>query len=112
MVVWREREEGGENIILYRQTSIITTKLLMVHNYFVLPPQESSGGGRKKKSKKDPNAPKKPLSAYMLWLQENRESIKRKYPGSTSVADVAKRAGEIWKTLTADDKAVSIGYTH
>ena len=46
----------------------------------------------------------------MLWLGENREAIKRKYPGS-SVADVAKRAGEMWKTVTAEEKAVSTGCT-
>ena len=42
----------------------------------------------------------------MLWLQENREAIKRKHPGS-SVAEVAKKAGEMWKTVTAEEKSVS-----
>ena len=46
----------------------------------------------------------------MLWMQQNRESIKRKYPECTSVADVAKKAGELWKTLSADDKVVSRYY--
>ena len=59
--------------------------------------------GRKKKANKDPNAPKKPLSAYMLWLQENRPMIKQKYPGST-LGEVGKRAGEMWKALS--DKTV------
>lgn len=71
------------------------------------PSQEKPSEGKKKRGKKDPNAPKKPLSAYMLWLQENRESIKRRYPNSTSVADVAKKAGELWKAMSADDKVVS-----
>lgn len=74
--------------------------------FLFLQESSSGGGGKKKRSKKDPNAPKKPLSAYMAWLQENREAIKRKYPGS-SVAEVAKRAGEMWKTITAEEKAVS-----
>jgi structure-specific recognition protein 1 len=58
--------------------------------------------GRKKKAKKDPNAPKKPLSAYMLWLQENRPMIKQEIPGA-SLGDIGKRAGEMWKAL--DDKS-------
>ena len=58
-----------------------------------------------KKNKKDPKAPKKPLSAYMLWLQEVRPSLKKKYPGF-SVAEIAKKAGEKWKTVT--DKSVSL----
>lgn len=62
--------------------------------------EEGSGGGRKKKqrAKKDPNAPKKPLSAYMLWLQDNRAAIKEEYPG-ISMTDVSKKAGEKWKKL-------------
>ena len=45
--------------------------------------------------KKDPNAPKKPLTAYMVWLQENRVAIKDKYPG-ISLTDIAKKAGKKW----------------
>ena len=53
--------------------------------------------------KKDPNAPKKPLTAYMVWLQENRAAIKDKYPG-ISLTDIAKKAGEMWKEVA--DKSV------
>ena len=31
--------------------------------------------GRGKKTKRDPAAPKRPMGAYMLWLQDNRQSI-------------------------------------
>lgn len=49
--------------------------------------------------------PKRPLSAYMLWLNENRESIKAESPG-IKVTEIAKRGGELWRGLT--DKSVSI----
>ncbi|XP_022223019.1 high mobility group protein Z [Drosophila obscura] len=42
--------------------------------------------------------PKRPLSAYMLWLNETRESIKKENPGS-KVTDIAKRGGELWRGL-------------
>ncbi|XP_034477373.1 high mobility group protein Z [Drosophila innubila] len=42
--------------------------------------------------------PKRPLSAYMLWLNENREAIKKENPGS-KVTDIAKRGGELWRGL-------------
>lgn len=48
--------------------------------------------------------PKRPLSAYMLWLNDNRESIKRENPG-IKVTEVAKRGGELWRALK--DKSVS-----
>ncbi|XP_076472913.1 FACT complex subunit SSRP1-like isoform X2 [Babylonia areolata] len=51
-----------------------------------------------KKSTKDPNAPKRPLSAYFLWLNDHRESIKRDNPG-ISVTEVTKIGGELWKEL-------------
>ena len=68
------------------------------------PPLIPQDTGRKKKAKKDPNAPKKPLSAYMIWLQENRPMIKQKHPGA-SLGEIGKKAGELWKAL--DDKTVS-----
>lgn len=63
----------------------------------------------KKKAKKDPNAPKKPMTAYMLWLQEVRNSIKEDNPG-ISVTDVSRKAGAMWKTITAVEKKVSLFY--
>lgn len=48
--------------------------------------------------------PKRPLSAYFLWLGENREQIKRENPGM-KVTEIAKRAGELWRGL--EDKRVS-----
>ena len=83
------------------------TSMLCTHSSLVwLLIQET---GRKKKAQKDPNAPKKPLSAYMLWLQENRPMIKKKYPGS-SLGELGKRAGEMWNAMT--DKTVSCVYMY
>ncbi|XP_064552062.1 high mobility group protein D [Drosophila montana] len=42
--------------------------------------------------------PKRPLSAYMLWLNSARESIKRESPG-IKVTEVAKRGGELWRAM-------------
>lgn len=42
--------------------------------------------------------PKRPLSAYMLWLNENREAIKKENPG-IKVTEIAKRGGELWRGL-------------
>jgi len=47
--------------------------------------------------------PKRPLSAYMLWLNDNRESIKRENPG-IKVTEVAKRGGELWRALKDKSK--------
>merc|ERR1712190_310585 len=44
---------------------------------------------------------KRPLSGYFAWLKDNRKSIKGK-----NVAEVAKKAGGMWKALPADKKKV------
>ncbi|CAD7087877.1 unnamed protein product [Hermetia illucens] len=42
--------------------------------------------------------PKRPLSAYMLWLSENREKIKKENPG-IKVTEIAKKGGELWRGM-------------
>ncbi|KAF7631030.1 HMG box domain-containing protein [Meloidogyne graminicola] len=55
------------------------------------------------KKAKDPDMPKRNLSAYFIWMKENRERIKQ--PGM-SVAEVAKAGGVEWGKLSASDKSV------
>jgi hypothetical protein len=38
---------------------------------------------RKRKAKKDPNAPKNPMSAYLLFCEEWREKVKAQNPNSS-----------------------------
>ncbi|CAG9808546.1 unnamed protein product [Chironomus riparius] len=42
--------------------------------------------------------PKRPLSAYMIWLNSARESIKRENP-DFKVTEVAKKGGELWRGM-------------
>merc|ERR1711920_564801 len=42
---------------------------------------------------------KRPMSGYMMWLKDTRKTIKGK-----NVAEVSKKAGEMWKGLAADKK--------
>ncbi|XP_028833803.1 FACT complex subunit SSRP1 isoform X2 [Denticeps clupeoides] len=58
---------------------------------------------RKKEKSKNSSAPKRPMSAYMLWLNSSREHIKAENPG-ISVTEISKKAGEMWKHLGKDKK--------
>ncbi|TRY89951.1 hypothetical protein DNTS_001673 [Danionella cerebrum] len=58
---------------------------------------------KKEKRAKDSNAPKRPMSAYMLWLNSSRDQIKSENPG-ISITEISKKAGEIWKRLTKEMK--------
>ncbi len=66
---------------------------------------KAAKGATKARAKKDPNAPKKPESSFMLFLASKREEIKAENPG-ISVAEVAKKGGELWKTISPENKAV------
>lgn len=54
--------------------------------------------GRKAKEVKDPNKPKRSMSAFFIWMQANRERIKKEKPG-LSVSEIAKAAGVEWNSL-------------
>ncbi|KAK6464098.1 Non-histone chromosomal protein 6 [Scheffersomyces coipomensis] len=55
------------------------------------------------RKKKDPAAPKRSLSAYMFFANENRDIVRAENPG-ISFGQVGKLLGERWKALTGDDK--------
>ncbi len=58
------------------------------------------------KAMKDPNAPKKPLSAYFLFSSEERLKVKAEFP-DYSITEVAKELGRRWATI---DPAIKQGY--
>ena len=60
---------------------------------------------KKEKKDKDPNKPKRPPTAYLLWMSENREALKEKFPGLV-MTELSKKGGELWKELSVDEKEV------
>uniref|UniRef100_H2TJ66 High mobility group protein B2 n=1 Tax=Takifugu rubripes TaxID=31033 RepID=H2TJ66_TAKRU len=65
-------------------------------------PPKGSKVSRKKK--KDPNAPKRPPSAFFVFCSDHRPKIKEDNPG-ISIGDIAKKLGELWSTQGPKDKA-------
>ncbi|GAB7324115.1 hypothetical protein MBLNU13_g07499t1 [Cladosporium sp. NU13] len=57
-------------------------------------------GGRKKK---DPNQPKRGLSAYMFFANEQRDKVREDNPG-IKFGEVGKKLGEQWKALSDKQK--------
>ncbi|KAJ4349893.1 Non-histone chromosomal protein 6 [Didymosphaeria variabile] len=69
-------------------------------------PKEKSTRGKGKaakadsgKKKKDPNAPKRGLSAYMFFANDQRDKVREENPG-IKFGEVGKMLGEKWKTLS------------
>ncbi|XP_063060671.1 uncharacterized protein LOC134453849 [Engraulis encrasicolus] len=59
--------------------------------------------GEKKRRFKDPNAPKRPPSAFFIFCSDYRPKVKAETPG-LSIGDVAKRLGEMWNKQSSEDK--------
>ncbi|TRY60740.1 hypothetical protein DNTS_007813 [Danionella cerebrum] len=65
-----------------------------------VPPKGVGKTGRKKK---DPNAPKRPPSAFFVFCSEYRPTVKSENPG-LSIGEIAKKLGEMWSKLSSKDR--------
>ena len=92
------RQSGIFVLMVYRWDGIVVIAAAILCSQ-EKPAAKKSG----QKAKKDPDAPKRPSSAYFIWMNEQRQSIKAANP-EFSVTDISKKAGEMWSTLT--DKSV------
>jgi len=63
-------------------------------------------GGKPKKEKKakDPDAPKRPASAYIRFSVAKRPEVVAANP-TAKLGDIAKLLGAMWKALSADEQA-------
>eukprot|EP01018_Ginkgo_biloba_P001733 Gb_39428 [translate_table: standard] len=59
----------------------------------------------KPKTKKDPNQPKRPPTAFFVYLEEFRKTFKQKHPDVKGVAAVGKACGDKWKEMSDAEKA-------
>lgn len=50
-------------------------------------------------------APKRPQTAYFLWSGENRAAVVEALGGVQKGSEVSKKAGEMWKALSAEQRA-------
>ncbi|GAV83037.1 HMG_box domain-containing protein [Cephalotus follicularis] len=69
--------------------------------------RKATGTGKRagKKAAKDPNKPKRPPSAFFVYMEEFRQQFKAENPNNKSVAAVGKAGGARWKAMSDADKA-------
>ncbi|CAN4083582.1 unnamed protein product [Withania somnifera] len=67
--------------------------------------KKASESKKAKNAAKDPNKPKRPPSAFFVFMEEFRKSYKEKHPSNKSVAVVGKAGGDKWKQMSEEDKA-------
>lgn len=74
-------------------------------------PKKTDAGGapvRKQRRKKDKNAPKRALSAFMFFSNDIRDTVKREMP-ELQFLQISMEIGRRWKEITAEDRRVRIG---
>ncbi|KAL9453210.1 hypothetical protein AB3S75_008915 [Citrus x aurantiifolia] len=59
---------------------------------------------RLRKKDSDSNKPKRPPTAFFLFMDDFRKEYKEAHPDSKGVTGVAKEAGEKWKNMTDEEK--------
>ncbi|KAL5706114.1 HMG1/2-like protein [Ranunculus cassubicifolius] len=57
------------------------------------------------KAAKDPNKPKRPASAFFVFMEDFRKTYKEKFPNNKSVSVVGKAGGDKWKSMSDAEKA-------
>merc|ERR1712107_531391 len=62
------------------------------------------GEEKKQRRKKDPNAPKRPMSAYFLFMNATRPTVRKENPDA-SIGEVAKILGKMLGEIDPSDKA-------
>lgn len=70
---------------------------------------ELAGGKEKKKrikKEKDPNAPKRPLTAFFLFSTRAREHIKRDLGQTATPVEINNEILRRWNDMSEDDKEV------
>ena len=55
---------------------------------------------KKGKGGKDPNKPKRPPSAFFVFMEQFRKEFKEKNPNNKQVSVVGKAGGDKWKSMS------------
>ncbi|CAB9528317.1 group protein B1 [Seminavis robusta] len=69
-----------------------------------VPTEDPTGGRKGKKAKKDPNAPKRNMSAYFLYSVSARPTVKEENP-EASFGDIARIISAQFKALTPKERS-------
>lgn len=88
----------------YAQTDSFKSFRASLVTNSVVPPTVRNETTKKAKKVVDPNAPKRPISTFILFSNAERECVKRELPSATTT-QLSKRLGEKWQAADAATKA-------
>lgn len=94
-------------------TNVLTDSGLLTGSAPIPLPQIENPDGEKKKRKRqphDPNAPKRALTPYFLYMQHARAKIHKELGEQARPKEVADEGTRRWGAMTAADKSVCLFY--
>ncbi|KAJ9549828.1 hypothetical protein OSB04_022371 [Centaurea solstitialis] len=97
-----KREHEAMKLLEEEQKQKTAMELLEQYLQFKEEAEKESGVNKKNKKEKDPLKPKRPESAYFLFMNERRAALVAE---SKSAVEIAKITGEEWKNMTDKQKA-------
>ncbi|RCV07716.1 hypothetical protein SEVIR_1G272500v4 [Setaria viridis] len=65
---------------------------------------KAGGGAGKRKKAAASGKPKRPPSAFFVFMSEFRQEYQAQHPDNKSVAAVSKAAGEKWRAMSEEEK--------
>jgi hypothetical protein len=89
-------------------TNIAATKKREWKSYLEEHPEAKRTKGMSKSSlrsrmKADPRMPKKPMTSYLFFANEQRDNVRKENP-SMKLAEIGKILSKMWKELSEEDK--------
>jgi high mobility group protein B2 len=100
---WVARAEADKARYLHELTGYVPPPGYDPKGDAIFSPVNTKSGGRKGKPEKDVNAPKRNISAYLLYQNAMREQFKRENPDMT-FGQLAKYTSHMYKNLTPEEK--------
>eukprot|EP00550_Attheya_septentrionalis_P012115 CAMPEP_0198303606 /NCGR_PEP_ID=MMETSP1449-20131203/56973_1 /TAXON_ID=420275 /ORGANISM="Attheya septentrionalis, Strain CCMP2084" /LENGTH=341 /DNA_ID=CAMNT_0044006101 /DNA_START=449 /DNA_END=1474 /DNA_ORIENTATION=- len=101
---WVARAEADKARYLHELASYVPPPGYDAKGDAIIAPLGAKGRGKSGKPEKDPNAPKRNMSAYLLYQNAMRDQFKRENPGMT-FGQLAKYTSHMYKNLTPEEKA-------
>ena len=99
------RDVREKELAVYRRS--LTPEDIVQENAFQVAQRKT--GKSRKPNLKDPNAPRKPLSAYFIFLQRIRsdpELVKEVFGNETETTNQSVLAAAKWRSMTDDERKV------
>ncbi|XP_047312591.1 high mobility group B protein 3-like [Impatiens glandulifera] len=70
--------------------------------------RKADAATKKDNAKKEAGAPKRPPSAFIIFMEDFRKTYKENFPENKSAANVTKAGGKKWKSMIESEKATYV----